>query len=286
MINNNNDNLYIIGRFINWMQQKRYSKNTINTYSSLIQVFFNFYKDIDIKNIGEKEVIRFNKSYILKNNFSTSTQNQFISAIKLFYSKYQNKFLDLENLERPKKSIHLPVVLSAKEIKCILQSFKNIKHKALISLIYSAGLRIGEALRLEIKDIDSKRMMLYIRQSKGNKDRYVPLSPALLNMLRDYFKAFRPKKYLFEGPNHNQYTTSSARAILKTAVNKCKIKKHITLHTLRHSYATHLLESGTDIRLIQELLGHNSPKTTMIYTHVSTSSLQKIENPLDKLNIF
>jgi site-specific recombinase XerD len=161
------DNLYIIERFKNWMQQKRYSKNTIETYSSLLKIFFRFYKNTDIREIGEKEVIRFNKSYILKNKFSSSTQNQFTSAIKLFYSKYQNKFLDLENLERPKKAIHLPVVLDTEEIKCILQSFKNIKHKALISLIYSAGLRIGEALRLEIKDIDSNRMMLYIRQSKG-----------------------------------------------------------------------------------------------------------------------
>jgi site-specific recombinase XerD len=280
------DNLYIIERFKNWMQQKRYSKNTIETYSSLLKIFFRFYKNTDIREIGEKEVIRFNKSYILKNKFSSSTQNQFTSAIKLFYSKYQNKFLDLENLERPKKAIHLPVVLDTEEIKCILQSFKNIKHKALISLIYSAGLRIGEALRLEIKDIDSNRMMLYIRQSKGQKDRYIPLSPVLLNLLRDYFKAFRPKKYLFEGPNQKQYTASSARAILKASVKRCNIKKPVTLHTLRHSYATHLLESGTDIRLIQELLGHNSPKTTMIYTHVSTNSLQKIVNPLDKLNIF
>lgn len=282
----NHKNIYIIERFAKWMEQKRYSSNTIETYSSLLKIFFKFYENKDLKEISEKDVILFNEAYILKNNFSPSTQNQFISAIKLFYSRYQNKFLNLENIERPRKSERLPEVLNKNEIKCILQSFKNIKHKALISLIYSSGLRIGEALRLEIKDIDSKRMMLYIRQSKGNKDRYVPLSHILLKLLRDYFKAYRPRKYLFEGNNQTQYSAASARAILNKAVKYCKIKKHVTLHTLRHSYATHLLESGTDIRLIQELLGHNSPKTTMIYTHVSTSSLHKIENPLDKLNIF
>ena len=283
---NTQDKSYIIDRFSNWMQQKRYSSSTIGTYVSFLKTFLNFYKNIDIKEIGEKEVVRFNKLYILKNGFSTSTQNQFINAIKLFYSTYQHRFLDLKNLERPKKSLQLPEVLSIDEIKCILQSFKNIKHKTLISLIYSAGLRIGEALRLKLKDIDSKRMMIYIRQSKGRKDRYVPLSQVLLILLREYFKIYKPSNYLFEGPYNKPYTSSSARMILKKAVKHCKIKKHVTLHTLRHSYATHLLESGTDIRLIQELLGHNSPKTTMIYTHVSTSSLQKIENPLDKLNIF
>ena len=280
------DITYIIERFSHWMQQKRYSQSTIETYCSLLKIFFDFYKHADIKTIKERDIIRFNKEYILQKGFSVSMQNQFISAIKLFYSKYQNRFLDVENLERPKKHLYLPEVLSEKEVKCILQSFKNIKHKALISLIYSAGMRIGEALRLRISDIDSKRMMIYIRQSKGRKDRYVPLSQALLGMLRDYFKAYRPRYYLFEGYNGAPYTASSARAILNRAVKHCGIKKRVTLHTLRHSYATHLLEAGTDIRLIQELLGHNSPKTTMIYTHVSTSNLQKIENPLDKLNIF
>ena len=276
----------ILNRFSLWMNQKRYSDNTIKTYVSLLKIFILYYSSTDLKEIGEKEVIRFNEDYILKNNFSSSTQNQFINAIKLFYSKYTHRFLDLENLERPQKSKNLPEVLSMNEVKCIINSFSNIKHRTLISLIYSAGLRIGEALSLKIKDVDSERMMLYIRQAKGKKDRYVPLSKVLLTLLKQYYVVYRPKTYLFEGADNKMYTASSARAILRVAVKKCNIHKRVTLHTLRHSYATHLLESGTDIRLIQELLGHNSPKTTMIYTHVSSSSLQNIDNPLDKLGIF
>jgi len=276
----------ILNDFYLWMKQKRYSNNTIKTYISLIKIFILYYSSKDLKEISEDEVVDFNKDYILKNNFSSSTQNQFINAIKLFYSRYAHRFLDLENLERPRKSRNLPEVLSMDEVKCIINSFSNIKHRTLIRLIYSAGLRIGEALSLKLNDIDSDRMMLYIRQAKGKKDRYVPLSKVLLSLLKQYYVVYRPKIYLFEGPNEKIYTASSARAILRIAVKKCNIHKHITLHTLRHSYATHLLESGTDIRLIQELLGHNSPKTTMIYTHVSSTSLQNIENPLDKLGIF
>ena len=149
--------------------------------------------------------------------------------------------------------------------------------------MYSGGLRIGEALNLKVTDIDSKRMLIHIKQAKGKKDRYTLLSLNFLILLRAYYKSYQPKKYLFEGQNGNQYTNSSAQAILKKALKKSNIKKDITLHSLRHSFATHLLENGTDIRYIQELLGHSSPKTTMIYTHVTESSLKKIRNPFDDL---
>ena len=152
-----------------------------------------------------------------------------------------------------------------------------------MSIIYSSGLRIGEALNLKLTDIDSKRMLISIKKGKGKKDRVSLLSPKILELLRDYYKAYKPNKYLFEGQFSEQYTSASARKVLKKALLSTSIKKRITLHTLRHSFATHLLESGTDIRYIQEILGHNSPKTTMIYTHVSTSSLSSIKNPFDTL---
>ena len=156
-------------KFREWMRQKRYSESTIKTYVSLIKIFILFYNDKSLSDIGEEDVIEFNQNYILKNKFSASTQNQFVNAIKLFYSRMSNRFLDLENLERPQRYRNLPEVLSDKEVKCIINSFSNIKHKTLISLIYSAGLRIGEALNLKLKDIDSKRIMIYINQAKGRK---------------------------------------------------------------------------------------------------------------------
>ncbi|WP_233702685.1 tyrosine-type recombinase/integrase [Hyunsoonleella flava] len=159
----------------------------------------------------------------------------------------------------------------------------NLKHKTLLSLIYSAGLRIGEATNIKIKDIDSKRMLIHIKNAKGKKDRYTLLSSSFLELLRDYYKTYKPENYLFEGHNKQQYSSSSAQKILKNAAKKIGLKKRITLHTLRHSFATHLLENGTDIRYIQELLGHNSPKTTMIYTHVSETTIRKIKNPFDNI---
>lgn len=275
----------LIASFGDWMRQKRYSESTINTYSSMLDLFFRYHTEKLIEDITETDIVLFNQHYILRNNYSATFQNQLINAIKLFYQKYNNTHLRLEQLERPKKSKKLPEVMSMEEVAALLNSIKNLKHKALLSLVYAGGLRIGEALSLQLKDIDSKRMMLHLKNAKGKKDRYVPLSTKILELVRAYYIAYKPKIYLFEGAGGGMYDPSSARAIFHKAVAAARIHKNVTLHTLRHSYATHLLESGTDIRLIQTLLGHNDPKTTMIYTHVSTSSLQKIENPFDKLKI-
>ena len=195
----------------------------------------------------------------------------------------ETKF-ELEKIQRPKISRRLPNVLSKEEIKNILEAHTNIKHKAMLSTIYSCGLRRSELLNLKFTDIDSKRNIVFIRKGKGKKDRITPLSPKLLEMLRNYYSVYKPQTWLFEGKNvGEQYSDTSLQAVLKQAVKKAKIKKQITLHWLRHSYATHLLESGTDLRYIQELLGHNSSRTTEIYTHVSTKSLQQIKSPFDDL---
>lgn len=275
----------LIESFGHWMRQKRYSESTIKTYSSMLDLFFRYYTTKKIEDITETDIVLFNQHYILRNNYSATFQNQLVNAIKLFYQKYNNTHLRLDKLERPKKSKKLPEVMSMEEVAALLNTLKNLKHKTLLSLIYAGGLRIGEALSLKLTDIDSKRLMLHLKNAKGKKDRYVPLSLKILDLIRSYYIAYKPKNYLFEGANGGMYDPSSARAVFHKAVESAKIHKNVTLHTLRHSYATHLLESGTDIRLIQELLGHNDPKTTMIYTHVSTTSLQKIENPFDKLKI-
>ena len=178
----------------------------------------------------------------------------------------------------------MPNVLSKEEIKLILNAHSNIKHKTMLSLIYSCGLRCGELLALQPVHIDSNRSIVLLKNAKGKKDRIVPLSPKILEMLREYYSSFRPKKFLFEGAIPGEpYSDKSLQQVLKQALQKTKITKPATLHWLRHSYATHLLESGTDLRYIQELLGHNSSKTTEIYTHVSTKSIQQIKSPFDDL---
>lgn len=274
-----------ISNFVLWMQQKRYSKNTVKTYEAMLIVFFKYQYPKGINDISQKDLTHFNTNYILANGYSYTYQNQLVNAIKLFYKQAGATHLNIDALERPKKYNNLPEVLSLEEVKQILSELKNIKHKTLLCLLYSCGLRIGEALNLKLSSINSKRNMLHVKQGKGRKDRYIPISPVMMNLLKIYYKAYKPTYYLFEGLNGGMYSSVSARQVLKRALKTTAIKKRITLHTLRHSYATHLLENGTDLRFIQELLGHNNPKTTMIYTHVSSTSLEKIKNPFDDFNI-
>ena len=188
------------------------------------------------------------------------------------------------NIHRPRREKLLPNVLSKIEVKKILTAPVNLKHRVMLSLIYSCGLRRSELLGLKPSDIDSKRNLIFIHQAKGKKDRIAPLSPKILSMLREYYMGYKPQTWLFEGyQKGRRYSEKSLQSVLKVAVYKAGIEKPVTLHWLRHSYATHLLESGTDLRYIQELLGHSSSKTTEIYTHVSTNSLQQIRSPFDDL---
>ena len=187
-------------------------------------------------------------------------------------------------MERPRREHKLPNVLSKKEVKDILDSSENIKHKTMLSVIYACGLRRSELLKIRPNDVNSSRMLLIIRNSKGNKDRVVPISDKIIELLRTYYKKYKPQVWLFEGMNEGeQYTASSLQKVLKIAVSKSGIRKPVTLHWLRHSYATHLLEAGVDLRYIQELLGHKSSRTTEVYTHVSTKNLQNIKSPFDDL---
>ncbi len=273
-----------IKKFMEWLSSKRYSQNTIKTYSDALRSFFIFYRKRNISEITNDDVLYFNTAYILKNNFSSSYQNQIVSAIKLYFATIQEKKIEIEKIHRPKREKLLPNVLSKEEIKMILDAPTNSKHKTMLCLIYSCGLRRSELLHLKPTDIDSKRNIVIIRQAKGKKDRIAPLSPKILELLRIYFKEYRPTNFLFEGQEKGvQYSERSLEEVLKKSIRLANIKKPVTLHWLRHSYATHLLESGTDLRLIQELLGHKSSRTTEIYTHVSTKSSQQVKSPFDDL---
>ena len=273
-----------INQFNYWLKSKRYSGSTIGTYIDSIQTFLRYYSTKNLSEITNEDLIIFNNEYILANHYSASYQNQIVNAVKLFFRNIENKQLQPELIHRPKTQKLLPNVLSKEEIKLILNAHSNIKHKAMLSLIYSCGLRCGEMLRLKPEHIDSKRNILIIKQSKGRKDRITPLSNKIILMLRDYYHLYKPKEWLFEGQKQGEpYDERSLQNVLKQAIGKCQIKKPVSLHWLRHSYATHLLENGTDLRYIQEILGHSSSKTTEIYTHVSTKNIQKIISPFDYL---
>lgn len=273
-----------LSQFKQYLNYRRYSPNTIKTYTDALEVFFRYHHEQLPQNLGVSDVIDFNHGYILENNLSASYQNQVINALKLFYRNRFNRIMDLDNLERPRREKRLPNVLSKQEIKAILGAPTNLKHRAMLSLMYACGLRRSELLGLTLKDVLSDRNLLFIRQSKGKKDRVVPISDKIIDMLREYYKAYKPKTWLFEGQEQGTcYSERSIQLVLKHALVKAGNTKPVSLHWLRHSYATHLLESGTDLRYIQELLGHSSSKTTEIYTHVSTKNLQQIRSPFDDL---
>lgn len=273
-----------ITKFKQWLQSKRYSPSTVITYCDALKSFLTYFKDKSVSDISNEDVVLYNNEYILKNNLSASYQNQIVNAIKLYFKTIRNTKIEVDKIHRPKRAKILPNVLSKEEVKAVLNAPSNLKHKTMLSLIYSCGLRCGELLALEPKHIDSKRNIVLLKNAKGKKDRIVPLSPKILAMLREYFKVYKPTTYLFEGQKiGNQYDDRSLQQVLKQSIKKAGITKPVTLHWLRHSYATHLLESGTDLRYIQELLGHSSSKTTEIYTHVSTKSIQQIKSPFDDL---
>jgi len=274
-----------ISKFQHWLHSKRYSESTVKTYSDALKSFLIFFKNRQVNDLTNQDVIFYNNEFIRKRKLSASYQNQVVNAVKLYFSSIQSIKMETEKIHRPKREKLLPNVLSKDEIKLILNAHSNLKHKTMLSLIYSCGLRRSELLNLKPGDIDSKRNLILIRMAKGKKDRIVPLSVKILEMLREYYRLFKPDVWLFEGQNGERYSEKSLESVLKQALQKAKIKKPVSLHWLRHSYATHLLESGTDLRFIQEILGHISSKTTEIYTHVSTKSIQNVKSPFDNLDI-
>ncbi len=273
-----------VEKFKHWMEQKRYSDSSVKTYVGAITIFLRFIQPKTSAEATNEDMQRFVYQYLIPRKLSFSYQNQAVNAAKLFFKTIRGSILITEQLDRPRQEHKLPNVLSKEEVSSILQSERNQKHRTMLSLIYACGLRRGELLNLKPENIDSKRHLLLILNAKGKKDRVVPISDKVVTMLRDYYKMYRPKNWLFEGQiAGEQYSEKSIQCVIKQAIEKAKITKPVTLHWLRHSYATHLLEAGTDLRYIQELLGHKSSKTTEIYTHVTEKSLQKIKSPFDDL---
>jgi len=267
------------------LRELRYSTNTIDSYTFMFKEFINYYPDKELGDITEEEIVGYLQYLVTERKISTSYQNQAINAIKFYYERVLGGRRKVYLIERPREEKFLPEVLSQEEVTALLNAIDNLKHKAVLMTIYSGGLRISELINLKIKDIDSNRMQIRIEQGKGKKDRYTLLGQKTLEVLRSYVKQYQPREWLFEGVNYGPFSETSIKKALKTALERTKITKHVTPHTLRHSFATHLLESGTDLRYIQSLLGHQSTKTTEIYTHITVKGFDQIKNPLDRLDI-
>lgn len=259
------------------LELKRYANNTVKTYVACFEKFINAQEETDYMRINEIE-IRAYLQKLIQAGHSNSYVNQMINSIKFYYETVMGMPNRFYSIERPRPKEALPKILAKQEVKDIIEATNIIKHRCILSLMYSSGLRIGELLNLKPEDIDSKRMLIRVNQGKGNRDRYTILSEKVLKDLRVYFLKYRPKNWLFESPEGNKYSTTSVSSILKRAAKKAGISKHVNPHMLRHSFATHLLEAGTDLRYIQTLLGHKSSKTTEIYTHVAINTFSVIKN--------
>ncbi|MGI6048945.1 MAG: site-specific tyrosine recombinase/integron integrase [Petrimonas sp.] len=264
---------------------QRYSKNSILNYKSAVKNFLQVaarkFNNPDELGVAEIEKYVFWK--IDKHAVSHSYQRMIVASIDKFYNLVVGVKLNLKHLYPSRKTHTLPKYLNLSEVKRMIELTTNQKHRCIIKLLYGCGLRLSELLNLKITDIDSGNMVVHIRNSKGNKDRVVMLSNQLLQDLREYFSEYKPKEYLIEGQGGGVYSEKSVQNVVKDAAARAGIKKQVTPHILRHSFATHLLENGTDIRYIQQLLGHSSIKTTEIYTHITDISKSKIKSPLEFL---
>lgn len=268
--------------YMSILEVKRYSKSTIKNYVSAIRNYQRF-SDIPLKDRSERSIQEYVFHCVKTEQCSFSTQKQIIGALRLFYREVYKREPEIGYLYPDRKQKFLPTVLSPDEVNRILANIANLKHRCIIMTLYGAGLRVGEVCQLNVRDIDSNRMSIHIREGKGLKDRMIPLPEKLLSELRIYWKQYKPSGFLFPGQTGGSYSPKSVQMILKRASNQAGIRKKVTPHSLRHTYATHLLEQGTDIRLIQQLLGHNSIKTTQLYLHISKAQFVRIKSPLDTL---
>lgn len=277
------DNL--INEFERKLILQRYSKSSISNYKSAVKSFLeiakNRYDEPNTVNVEDIEKFVFWK--IEKFDISASYQRMIVASLDKFYTLIYNRKLNVKHLYPHRKRTALPKDISPKQVQKMIINTKNIKHKCIIELLYSCGLRLNELINLKIENIDSERMRILVENAKGGKDRYVMLSETLLQDLRTYWDEYGPDNYLFQGQKNMKYSDKSVQNIVKNAALKSGIKQRVSPHILRHSFATHLLEKGTDIRYIQELLGHKSIKTTEVYTHVTDISKSNIKSPLDDL---
>lgn len=266
------------------LELKSYSLSTSKIYRQAFNAFTDYFDDRDISGITKREI----ESYLLylKNKGQSETAiHSAVNSIKFYFEQVLEMTGESYAIQRPKKPIKNVTVFSENEVTRIIDAITNIKHKAMLMIVYAAGLRISEIIHLKVANIASERMMLHIKNAKGKKDREVILSETLLSILRDYYKMYKPKQLLFEGQSGGAYSSRSLNMIMHHAKVKAGVKKEGSIHAFRHSFATHLLEGGTDISIIKQLLGHNDIRTTLRYTHVAITALQKVQSPLDKLNL-
>ncbi|WP_037325034.1 tyrosine-type recombinase/integrase [Salinimicrobium terrae] len=271
----------ILHEYVAYLRGQRLSASSVRTYYNFILKLVDFIGEKPVSELIHRDIELFIEQRIASENYALSTHRQCISAIKHFLELYDCGSIEPNDMKRPKKSRYLPTVLSKEEVISLLRATRNLKHRAILAMIYSGGLRIGELLELKLARIDILRRQIMIKNSKGRKDRVVVLAESMLPLLNNYLTTYTPQIYFAEGQGGGVYSAQSIRAFLQESCRRAGINKKITPHTLRHSYATHMLENGIDLRYIQELLGHSKPETTMIYTHVSRKDILKIESPLD-----
>jgi integrase/recombinase XerD len=261
----------------------RYSKATIENYVAQFRQFLIYLFPKNEDDIDDAVIHRYLLYLIQEKKVSLATQNQAINAIKFYLEEVKKGERKTYYIERPRKDWKLPIVLSEEEMGRLLRCTENVKHRCILLLLYSAGLRISELLNLMPADIDHDRKVIYVRNGKGSKDRITLLSEVAYKFLQHYFALYKPLKWIFEGPDGSTYSPRSVNRIVKKSARKAGVTKRISAHTLRHSFATHLLENGTDLRYIQALLGHESTKTTERYAHVTRKGFDQLVSPLDKL---
>lgn len=270
-------------KLIEELKLRGYSENTIKTYRNEFAQLLYVLKDYPVDKLSAERI----RSYLLycinELKMTETMLHSRFNAVKFYFENVLEREKIFVKIPRPKKPSSLPKVINAKDIKKMFAVTTNLKHLLILKLCYGMGLRVSEIVNLKIKDIDSNNMQVLIARSKGKKDRYVNLPESVLAELRIYYKAYQPKIYLFEGQYGSNYSLRSAQLVFKEALNKAKVNKQVGIHSLRHSYATHLLEAGTDISYIQKLLGHNNIKTTLLYTQVGQKDLKKIKSPLDNM---
>lgn len=269
--------------YIELLERKRYSIHTIQTYCAMMKQFLLYFSNKDPEKITEEEVNEYQNFLVNERGVSSSTQNQVINAIKFYYEKVLGRERKTYHIDRPRKEKTLPKVISEEEIMRMLKCTTNIKHKTIIALLYSCGLRRSELLNLRKEDIRYERKQVLIRGGKGKKDRITLLADHIVKLLKKYLDIYKPNYWLIEGEGRQKYSETSVLKIVKRSGKQAGIEVKVTPHMLRHSFATHLMERGTDTRYIQQLLGHENPKTTAIYAHVSRNVLQGIKNPLDHI---
>ncbi|MEZ4967626.1 MAG: site-specific integrase [Saprospiraceae bacterium] len=264
---------------------KRYSWRTVKAYKNCFRQFIRHYDEIKPSLLTRKQIDDYVAGLIREKHISESHQNQILSAIKMFYAEVVRQEEKVRNIIRPKRAQKLPHVLTESEVTRLLQASTNLKHQCILMLIYSAGLRLGELLNLNLADLQPENHRIFIRNGKGKKDRCTILSEKVFAKLSAYFDLYQPVEWVFEGEQGGQYSARSVQKIFTRAKEHSKINPYATVHTLRHSFATHLLEKGVDLRYIQDLLGHESSKTTEIYTHITRKGMGKIKSPLDDLDL-